>query len=170
MQCINCDHHLDKKAYEFQACQTCGHPISMEEREEEEEPICPFCKQLDFFCTCSFDGKSTKPTGMNNIKDRIKGYWKTIKSYFQRAPSCTVWNHDWQEEYYGVRCKKCGQFHAHGHEPWMPDDDYDLYDDDENICRHCGYDKYDGSDAGCEICCPHLYEDEENHDDDELPF
>src|SRR5690242_852784 len=28
------------------------------------------------------------------------------------------WQHDWKEEYYGVRCSKCGLFYAHGCAPW----------------------------------------------------
>lgn len=36
--------------------------------------------------------------------------------------------HQWSKEYYGYKCKLCGQFIAYGCEPWM---DYDQDD-----CRH----------------------------------
>lgn len=31
--------------------------------------------------------------------------------------------HDWREEYYGVRCSKCDTFYPSGSEPWLPTDD-----------------------------------------------
>ena len=34
-------------------------------------------------------------------------------------------SHDWQEEYYGWKCSKCGDFIPFGCEPWMPVDEYE---------------------------------------------
>lgn len=34
----------------------------------------------------------------------------------------TECEHDWEEEYYGTRCAKCGTFYAFGCEPWVADD------------------------------------------------
>lgn len=30
---------------------------------------------------------------------------------------------EWEEEYYGYRCKICGEFIPYGCEPWMPTDE-----------------------------------------------
>ena len=53
--------------------------------------------------------------------------------------------HDWSEEYYGHRCRKCDFFYAHGTAPW--DDE-----EDEPTCSHCGKPFYDFSDIGCGYC------------------
>lgn len=36
---------------------------------------------------------------------------------------CNLTQHDWQEEYYGLKCSLCGEFVPYGCEPWMPVDD-----------------------------------------------
>lgn len=71
-----------------------------------------------------------------------------------RALNC---KHQWKEEYYGTRCKKCDTFYAFGCAPWeyYDDDGYsndDYYYDDEGDyegngdCWHCGGDGWvDGS-------------------------
>jgi hypothetical protein len=42
-----------------------------------------------------------------------------------------VWEHRWEDDYYGVKCADCGQFYAYGCEPWAPDsDDRCELDDD----------------------------------------
>lgn len=40
--------------------------------------------------------------------------------------------HDWVEEYYGNRCKRCELFYAHGSAPWDDDDEYGPR------CMSCG--------------------------------
>jgi hypothetical protein len=60
-------------------------------------------------------------------------------------------HHQWSEEYYGTRCKKCDTFFAFGCEPWDYYDDHgyssavdDGYDDGEcdSDCWHCGGDGF----------------------------
>ena len=40
----------------------------------------------------------------------------------KQAIQSTCW-HQWEENYYGIRCTKCGAFVADGHGPWMPVDE-----------------------------------------------
>jgi len=42
--------------------------------------------------------------------------------------------HDWGEEYYGYRCKKCPAFIPYGCEPWVD------YSDDDNSAMAADYD------------------------------
>ena len=37
-------------------------------------------------------------------------------------PDCETnpFKHDWEEDYYGYVCQKCGQFIPYGCEPWAP--------------------------------------------------
>lgn len=65
--------------------------------------------------------------------------------------------HEFKEEYYGTRCQKCDLFYPAGCAPWEPEPEPDP----DDYCWNCGHDKYDFSDAGCEVCCPHLYEEDE---------
>jgi hypothetical protein len=39
--------------------------------------------------------------------------------------SCDAFQHEWEEVYYGYKCRKCGTFVAFGCEPWMFGDEYD---------------------------------------------
>ena len=32
---------------------------------------------------------------------------------------CDAFKHDYEEDYYGYKCKKCGQFIPYGCEPWL---------------------------------------------------
>ena len=36
---------------------------------------------------------------------------------------CDVFDHDWEETYYGYKCKKCDLFIAFGCEPWIDPED-----------------------------------------------
>lgn len=47
-------------------------------------------------------------------------------------PECAtnLFKCDWQEEYYGWRCKNCDDFIPFGCEPWTPIDDLGWDDDD----------------------------------------
>lgn len=59
---------------------------------------------------------------------------------FDLMASC---HHQWEEEYYGHRCKKCDLFYAHGQAPW------DYYDEDDDFS---GYEPRwfaDDDDWGC---------------------
>jgi len=50
--------------------------------------------------------------------------------------------HEWEKEYYGDQCKKCGLFVPDGCGPWMPEDT-----DDPTIyrrCEVCGGEFWDG--------------------------
>lgn len=37
---------------------------------------------------------------------------------------CDPFRHDWQEEYYGYKCRVCGMFVPFGCEPWGPEEDF----------------------------------------------
>ena len=41
---------------------------------------------------------------------------------------CDTFECEWEEEYYGWRCKKCGKFYAFGQAPWEEEDE--DYEDD----------------------------------------
>lgn len=43
---------------------------------------------------------------------------------------CDPFKHEWREVYYGYECTKCGQFVAFGCEPWAPEEDSELTDED----------------------------------------
>lgn len=51
-----------------------------------------------------------------------------------------VWEHNWHDDYYGVKCADCGMFYAYGCEPWAPE--REGMDDDE---------WYEGEDDGDEF-------------------
>jgi len=40
-----------------------------------------------------------------------------------------AWEHNWQDDYYGVKCADCGDFYAYGCEPWAPEPDEEHSDD-----------------------------------------
>lgn len=43
---------------------------------------------------------------------------------------CKEWeDHDWEDDYYGTRCKKCGLFFATGCAPWDYVGDEELDND-----------------------------------------
>lgn len=46
---------------------------------------------------------------------------------------CSDGKHEYFDDYYGVRCRKCPLFYAYGCEPWAPDypDEQDEHYDDE---------------------------------------
>jgi hypothetical protein len=46
---------------------------------------------------------------------------------------CEMTSHAWKEEYYGYKCETCGEFIPYGCEPWMPDDDWPVSDEDGNL-------------------------------------
>ncbi len=62
--------------------------------------ICPRCCECHLECKCPPDSELAPASG-----------------------SPAECEHDWKEEYYGVRCEKCHTFYPHGSEPWMPTDD-----------------------------------------------
>jgi hypothetical protein len=41
-----------------------------------------------------------------------------------------VWEHNWQDDYYGTKCLDCGLFFAYGCAPW--DESYDESDSDRD--------------------------------------
>jgi hypothetical protein len=47
--------------------------------------------------------------------------------------------HDFEEDYYGHRCKKCGLFFAHGCAPW--DEGQEYNDDDLLPCEDDPYEQ-----------------------------
>lgn len=74
-----------------------------------------------------------------NKRRRRKLRWASMNPYV-RAMYC---KHPWEETYYGILCRRCDTFYAHGSAPWEQDYDYgDYYDDDEGDgdCWHCGGD------------------------------
>lgn len=48
--------------------------------------------------------------------------------------------HRWVDEYYGVRCRNCDTFYAHGTEPWLPVDDYEEEWDGEGYLGESDFD------------------------------
>lgn len=62
----------------------------------------------------------------------------------QSAPAtCSTFDHEWEDEYYGFRCKRCRLF--------VPPDYFDPPTDPET-CRNCGKELEDFSALGCELC------------------
>ena len=45
--------------------------------------------------------------------------------------------HKLEEEYYGLRCSKCGVFYPDGQGPWMPDDVYEEEHRYDCTCELC---------------------------------
>lgn len=66
--------------------------------------------------------------------------------------------HDWDDVYYGVRCKKCEMFCPDGQGPWTPVDE-DEEDKEDRIpnCLVCGGEFWDG---GTSCTCQDDFEDE----------
>jgi len=63
----------------------------------------------------------------------------------------TACHHDWREGYYGWKCAKCGQFVAHGAEPWLvltEEQEYQLakeeYEQNHGTCEVCNGEWGDG--------------------------
>jgi len=45
-----------------------------------------------------------------------------------------ICKHEWKEEYYGTRCRKCDAFYPFGCEPWAPiEEDEDDEDEGERL-------------------------------------
>lgn len=57
---------------------------------------------------------------------------------------CDDSKHEYYDDYYGVRCRKCPWFAAYGCEPWAPDypDESDEFYDDCDL-DECGEEMYD---------------------------
>lgn len=48
------------------------------------------------------------------------------------------WNHEWKQEYYGIRCVKCDLFYPDTGNWWADlDDDEDNYHSYNCICEDC---------------------------------
>ena len=60
--------------------------------------------------------------------------------------------HEWKEGYYGWECD-CGAFVAYGSEPWVDEEDEDLYE--YRTCEICGGEFWPG---GTSCTCMYLCE------------
>lgn len=58
-----------------------------------------------------------------------------------------AWEHNWQDDYYGVQCADCGQFYAYGCEPWAPEHRDEL-DEDIDDCED-EYDEFEDALGNC---------------------
>lgn len=60
----------------------------------------------------------------------------------QEQSLCADGQHDYFDDYYGVRCRKCPLFYPYGSEPWavadVDEDDFDEDFDDEDPGDECG--------------------------------
>ncbi len=100
------------------------------------------------------------------IEDKLK-----ILRGKTRPIYCEGEKHKWGMDYYGERCQICGMFYPYGSAPWDPEwnsedewgpeDDGDLYDEDEQALDDCsGF--WDGDtfmcmavgSEQCEFGCP----------------
>jgi hypothetical protein len=64
-----------------------------------------------------------------------KEHGSSVKVQPLVIPPCDI--HEWGEEYYGARCKKCGAFIPDNGDYMTDEDDYDDYDANYPACTLC---------------------------------